>query len=300
MNGKPSQPGSRSACYSRRACGRCLRRHPSTLAQTIATLDRLTNGRAILGLGAGEAMNLVPYGIEADKPFTRLKEACELIKKLWSATPEEPATYQGKFYRLNNAFLQVKPKQNPHPPIYIGALGQKTRELCGEVADGWLSWMNTPETYRERLKDVEKGASRAGRSLSEIDKTAWVHVAIDKDREIARKAATWTTMMDLIYENEILKRYGGDNVPPELYSIKQTTITKEIMDKSKKLCRDAPADVVDLTSAYGTAEDCIEKLEEYRQAGAEHIIVVNVSPDFEGSLKVFQENIIPYFKETET
>ncbi|NIN53665.1 MAG: LLM class flavin-dependent oxidoreductase, partial [Nitrososphaeria archaeon] len=108
-----------------------LRRHPSTTAQTVATLDRLLGGRVALGIGAGERMNLIPFGIPWTSPIERLREAVKCIKMLWSATTEEPANYKGKFFHLKDAYLGIKPGQDP--PIYIGALGPRTRELVGEL-----------------------------------------------------------------------------------------------------------------------------------------------------------------------
>ena len=101
------------------------RRHPATVAQTMATLDDMSRGRAILGLGAGEATNLSPVGISTKNMHGRLKEGIQVIKMLWAADHIHPANFKGEFYSLNNAFLQIKPVRKPHPPIYVAALWSK-------------------------------------------------------------------------------------------------------------------------------------------------------------------------------
>ena len=96
--------------------------HPAVLAQRAATCDVLSNGRAILGIGIGEAMNLVPFGIAYDKPVGRTIEAIKIIRRLWS---EDFVDFEGKYYTLKKAFLQPKPsvpisetKYRPTIPIF--------------------------------------------------------------------------------------------------------------------------------------------------------------------------------------
>ena len=109
-----------------------------------------------------------------DRPYTILREGIEIVKRLWSG---EKFSYEGKVFRLNNAFLQIKPVQEKIP-IYVGANGVKTRELTGEMCDGWMPIAETPKTYSKNLKDVERGCDRAGRSIMEIDTALQIYTAI--------------------------------------------------------------------------------------------------------------------------
>ena len=93
-----------------------IRRHPSTIALTTVTLDRLTNGRGMLGIGAGEAQNVVDFGIEFTKPVTKLKEQLEVIEKLFQSDPDNRVDYSGQYYKLTNACLQAKSIRKPRPP----------------------------------------------------------------------------------------------------------------------------------------------------------------------------------------
>ncbi|MHA1210251.1 MAG: LLM class flavin-dependent oxidoreductase [Candidatus Freyarchaeota archaeon] len=133
------------------------RRHPAVLAQTLMTLDHLSKGRAILGLGAGEAMNLVPYHIEWDRPVTRLREASEVIIKLLT---EEFSDYDGEFFKLEKAFIRPKGVQEPHPPIYFGANSLRTMRLTAEMGDGWLpiGTFMKPEDYKAKFEQIKRWA----------------------------------------------------------------------------------------------------------------------------------------------
>ena len=120
-----------------------IRRHPSAIALSTITLDRLTDGRAILGIGAGEAQNVVDFGIEFSKPVTKFKEQLEVIELLFKSDPDNRVDYNGQFYKLTNACLQAKSIRKPRPPIYIAAGAPKTLGLCARF---W-GWMDTHWIY---------------------------------------------------------------------------------------------------------------------------------------------------------
>lgn len=110
-----------------------LRRHPAVTAQLAITLDLISNGRAILGIGAGEAFHLNPYGIAWERPISRLEEAVRVIKKLWS---EDFADYNGVFFKLKRAVVIKKSVQKPYPPIWIGAMRPRALRVVGVLGDG--------------------------------------------------------------------------------------------------------------------------------------------------------------------
>src|SRR5215204_5882188 len=125
-----------------------IRRHPSTIALSTITLDRLTNGRGMLGIGAGEAQNVVDFGIEFSKPVTKLKEQLEVIEKLFHSDPDNRVDFSGQYYKLDNACLQAKSIRKPRPPVYIAAGAPKTLELCARYGDGWIPIGYTPELLK--------------------------------------------------------------------------------------------------------------------------------------------------------
>jgi phthiodiolone/phenolphthiodiolone dimycocerosates ketoreductase len=139
-----------------------VRRHPTMLAQTALTIDHLSRGRFILGLGSGESENVLPYGFDFARPVSRFEEALKVIRLLWEA--DGPVDFDGRFYTLKHARLDTEPYDGQPPPIWIGASGPRMLDIAGRYADGWWpagAW--TPEHYAEMLSAVRTSAERAGR-----------------------------------------------------------------------------------------------------------------------------------------
>ncbi|MEZ0338827.1 LLM class flavin-dependent oxidoreductase [Mycobacterium sp. pV006] len=139
-----------------------VRRHPALLAQTALTIDHLSQGRFILGLGSGEKENISPYGFDFSRPVSRFEEALHVIRLLWES--EGPVDYNGRFYRLQHARLDAEPYDGHFPEIWIGASGPRSLAIAGRYADGWWpagAW--TPQDYADKLAAVRESADRAGR-----------------------------------------------------------------------------------------------------------------------------------------
>ena len=96
------------------------------------TVDHLARGRSILGLGSGERMNVIPYGIEWRKPVGRLEEAIKVMRLLWEA--DGPVDFDGKFFQLDGAVLGLDPLRGQHArPIWLGAHGPRMLDICGSA-----------------------------------------------------------------------------------------------------------------------------------------------------------------------
>jgi alkanesulfonate monooxygenase SsuD/methylene tetrahydromethanopterin reductase-like flavin-dependent oxidoreductase (luciferase family) len=274
-----------------------LRRHPVEIAQWVATMDQLTRGRAAVGIGAGEVMNLAPFGIEYQRPFTRLKEAIEVMKLLWIATPSRPSNYDGEIFRLRDAYLQVRPVQKPHPPVYIGAISPKTRALVGEIASGWVPMaMESPATLKEHMEDVQRGAKRAGRRLRDIEVAVTVYTDVSNDTEAAYRSVEGVARSMLVWEREIIKKQAGIEIPEELSVQRMSGNDKSIMKKIDAFGASIPRWLVEEATAFGTADRCIKKFEQYLDAGATSIIICNVGKNQDLVFRKYSEEIIPYLK----
>jgi len=147
-------------------------RNPALLAKMAATLDNISNGRLELGIGAGVQKNEhYAYGFPFLAPksrLERLKEAVELIKKLWT---EEKANYSGKYYSIRDTVCEPKPLQKPHPSIVIGGCGEKlTLRVTAQHADRY-DWGYLPslEEYKRKLKVLERQCEAVGRSFDNIE-----------------------------------------------------------------------------------------------------------------------------------
>jgi len=160
-----------------------VRRHPSLLAQTALTLDHLSQGRFILGLGSGELENTVPYGFDFAKPVSRFEESLKVIRLLWES--DGPVNFEGQYYRLHHARLDTEPFNGRFPKIYIGSLGPRMLDLTGRYADGWFpAGVHSPEEYAEKLKVIRDVAERCGRDPEAIVPTFSAPSLIGDDDEV--------------------------------------------------------------------------------------------------------------------
>ena len=130
-----------------------LRRHPILLAQTFLTLDHISGGRVIMGIGAGEAVNVRPYGIDYSGQVGKLREALEIIRMVWDSPG--PLNYEGRFWRLRNAVMTLRPlRPDSPPPIWVAAHGPKMLRIAAELGDGWIPTLLTPREYAQRLRII--------------------------------------------------------------------------------------------------------------------------------------------------
>lgn len=150
-------------------------RHPAVLAKMATTVDVISGGRLILGIGAGWfELEHQEYGI----PFhttggrlSRLDEALQIIKLLWT---QERANFGGKHFKLENASFNPKPIQQPHPPILVGASGEKVAlGIVARHAQMWNSF-GTPEIFRHKIAVIEEHCRRIGRDPATIEKSVLV------------------------------------------------------------------------------------------------------------------------------
>src|SRR5581483_3823742 len=171
--------GAAGAATERIRVGVCvtdvIRRHPAMLAQHALTADHLSRGRAILGLGSGERMNVVPYGIEWRKPVSRLAEGIEVIRALWESE-HKPIDFHGEFFNLEGGVLGLEPFEGTPPPIWLAAHGPRMLDLCGRRADGWIPTNVTPEEYATKLAAIHESAERAGRDPEAITPSMLAYV----------------------------------------------------------------------------------------------------------------------------
>ncbi|MBS7640643.1 MAG: LLM class flavin-dependent oxidoreductase [Candidatus Bathyarchaeia archaeon] len=145
---------------------------PSYLAKMISTVDYLSNGRTIVGLGAGAVPEeFINYSLGFDSPSVRVdkfREGVEIMLKLWT---EDKVTYDGKYYRLKDAVLYPKPLQKPHPPIWSGCLGDRMLKITAKYFNGWIFPRSVPRAYlpiqefEKRARAIREYAKKYGRDM---------------------------------------------------------------------------------------------------------------------------------------
>lgn len=145
-------------------------RNPALLAKMAATLQYLSQGRFILGIGAGwheEEYRAYNYPFPAPRArIEQLEETLQIVKGLWT---EKQVTFQGQHYAVNAAYCEPKP--DPLPPIMIGGQGPRMLQLVARYADDWnLAWVK-PEEYRQKLQVFEQACQREGRDPARIHRS---------------------------------------------------------------------------------------------------------------------------------
>jgi len=276
--------------------GDVYRHHPVSLAQMITTCDTISNGRVTLGVGIGEAMNLLPFGIPLKKPVRKTRETISLIKKLWT---EDSINHEGEYYRFKEAFLQPKPVQKPHPPIWIAANSPKTMRMVAELGDGWVPASMFPEECAEGLKKIKKWAENAGRDPTKIEPALFTFTVIAESREEARKIISLPAKIYFLTRPRIPRKLGYDVTDEYDMTFKlvmKPETTMALLDKAKQL----PDGILDKAPVFfGAPDDIIEAVQKYVDAGVRHFVVnFYVRPEMlKENLKLFAEKIIPHFKQ---
>jgi alkanesulfonate monooxygenase SsuD/methylene tetrahydromethanopterin reductase-like flavin-dependent oxidoreductase (luciferase family) len=222
------------------------------LAQGIATLDEISEGRAILGLGPS-SRNLVEgwHGVPFDRPIARTRELIPLLRRILSG---ERVDHEGEFYQMQGLRLPFKPTR-PEVPIYLGALSPKHLELTGEIADGWLPTFFAPEKLGDFREPMERGAAAAGRSLDAVTFAPWMLTCVSSDREYARELAREHIAFFVAAYGDaykaLVRRYGFDEEVDrllELWKTDRENLTKGVSDR-----------LLDAVAITGTAEQCRER-----------------------------------------
>ena len=173
-------------------------RHPAVLAKMAATLDHISDGRVVLGLGSGWQENEHrQYGIEfytVNERLARLEEACQVIKALYN---EEKANFTGNFYTLTEASLEPKPVQ-ANLPLLIGGGGEKvTLRITAQYADEWNVW-GDPEILRHKMAILDKHCADVGRDPKAIQRSAVALLFMSDDAAFVENMRNTETPMPKI------------------------------------------------------------------------------------------------------
>jgi alkanesulfonate monooxygenase SsuD/methylene tetrahydromethanopterin reductase-like flavin-dependent oxidoreductase (luciferase family) len=119
--------------------------HPVHLAENWASLDQLSGGRVVFGCGAGYRRNeFDTLGLDRTRRWSRMSESIELLKQLWTG---EPVTFEGQHFRVDGEACSLRPAQDPRPPIWIGANGEKTVRRCARLGDAWIAPPNVKANW---------------------------------------------------------------------------------------------------------------------------------------------------------
>jgi len=259
-------------------------RHPTVIAGAAASLNEISKGRAILGLGTGDGP-VYSQGLKAT-PLKQFEEGVRLIRQL----------AQGQSANFPTGKIGLGFTINKPAPIYVSAEGPKGLQLAGRCADGVILGTGFDlRVYEWAKQKIREGATEAGRNESEIAIIAAGMLCVRDDGKEARK----------IVRNRIANRahhnfrFTYETVPPEeLDSVKKFMAGFDVM---KPMEERVDADLVNdylvrRFSIAGTPQECIERVEELKAAGVEHLMLTPARKVYHESVEAFAGKVLPRFR----
>jgi probable F420-dependent oxidoreductase len=207
-------------------------RHPSLVAKQAASIDYLSGGRLLLGVGVGGEgqKDFEAAGVPVEERGARADESIEALRELFGPPP---ASFAGHHYRFEGVEIAPRPAQTGGPPILVGGSSPAAQRRAGRLGDGWLPYLLSTRRYREGLATMRATAVAAGRDPDALLPGLVMFALVGEDGELAREQA----------REHLSRRYGMQFQPHHV----------------AKLC------------IAGTPEDCRSRVAEYVEAGVRHL-----------------------------
>ena len=268
-------------------------RSAAMTAMTSATIDQLSDGRFRLGLGvSGPQVSEGWHGVRFAKQLLRTREYVDVVRM---ALARERVEYHGESIDLplpdgpgKALKLTIGPVQE-RIPIYLAAIGPKNVALAGEIADGWLPMLFSPEHVDEFTPMLEEGAARAGRSLDRFDIAPSVNALITDDIDTARDTMRPFVGLyvggmgskDKNFYNTLVRAYGFEEAAEEVQNL-------YLSGKKEEACAALPDELIDLISLAGPRDHVRERMRAYKDAGVSTLSVTPVTFDSAERVKQIQ------------
>jgi F420-dependent oxidoreductase-like protein len=261
-------------------------RPPAAAAMAGCTIDALSGGRFIFGVGpSGPQVSEGWYGVPYAKPWGRTREYVEIVREI--VAREDRLEYDGTHYKLPLADGEGKAlKLNFHPvrdqiPIFLGAIGRKSVELAAEIADGWIPIFSSPDAFADTWAEhVEAGLAKGGRSREDLEISPTLQVAIDGDLETARSVVKAGLLLYLGGMGSRKTNFYVDLASRIGFEKQATEVQALYLDGKREEAYEAiPDELVDETSLVGSEQEVAERVERYLNAGVDRLIVSPIHLD---------------------
>lgn len=237
--------------------------HPLTLAKLTATLDLASGGRFVLGVGVGGEfpVEFEAAGLNVKQRGRRTDECLEVLRRLWTG---QPVTYRGRHFNLEDVSINPPSLQQPGPPVWVSGRRDAAMVRAARHGDGWMPYFYSPDRYRSSVAKITDSAGELGRDLSDFSWAWFPYISIYPTEEEAASVAAGELGGQYLY--------GGDFI-----------------------------NIVRQYCLLGPVERCVQRLQEYVDAGARNIIfsVTCPSQDRERHIEAIAREIVPHFRRAE-
>jgi len=277
-------------------------RTPTLLAMTAAGLDELSEGRAILGLGASGPQVIEGFhGVAYDAPIQRTREIIDICRKVWKR--EAPVVHDGPKYHLplpqgQGTGLGKALKIITHPrradiPIHVASLGPKNVQMTAELADGWLPILFHPEKARDVWgADVDAGLAKRSPELGPLDVIAGGLLAMGPESEVGGFRDFMRAMVALYvggmgarernFYNQLFQRYGYEAEAREIQDL-------YLEGKKREAAEAVPASFLEETTLCGDEAYLKDRIEQFKAAGVTILNVTPIAPDLEAQQRLISK-----------
>ena len=234
-------------------------RHPVHLAHSAATIDNISAGRTILGLGAGRGNNQMfidehaAVGVPIEERAPRMEESIRVMRALWTG---KPVTCDGEFYPLNDVTLEPGPVQSSIPLWISSNWVRRGLARVAELGDAWITNVPSVELFNRCWGRISDEIESQGRNPAEMGRCLYISVNLKDDTDAAL--------------------VEGDRFMQSYYSVPYDIISKQL------LC------------VFGPPQQSIDAIKSYQDSGADYFIVRFASPDQMGQMARFTEEVLPY------
>ena len=234
--------------------------HPLFLARMTATLDAASNGRLTLGVGIGGEYpaEFQNSGLRVEHRGRRTDECLEAVRRLWTGAR---VSFAGRHFQLEGAMINPTPVQQPHPPVWVSGRRDAAMRRAARHGEGWLPYFYDPERYRDSVAKIYQFAGEEERDLTGFQWAFFPYITIYPTEEEAAQVAA--------------RQLGG-----------QYLYGGEFINIVRRYC------------LLGTADQCADRLQQYVEAGARHVVFsITCRPeDRERHLEEIASKLIPLFR----
>jgi 5,10-methylenetetrahydromethanopterin reductase len=273
------------------------RRLPFTAA-SIATINEISKGRALLGIGAGGA-GLKSLGIERINPVKTIRDAVTILRALLRG---ESVSWNSETITLVDAKINFTAGS---VPIYIGAFGPLSLQMAGEMADGVLLGSGagaSPSSIAYGNEQINLGAKKAKRNPDTLERVSWVHSVISDDRDEALRLIKPTIAISIWNSRAVIRQLphgvAGDDVDHVIkimeteYTTGHEALHSEALTNLTEIITD---EVAERLSVTGTPSDCLEKFKKIKETGIKQISIVfpGIDKDRRKSFELFSRKVLP-------